>query len=82
MAFPQGKGGKGGKGGGSIVSPYQKDDSGGSGPYKATYKADPGLPKHTIYYPKNPPEFAMPIIVWGEGKRSLFTLFQQQICGS
>jgi hypothetical protein len=70
-AFPQGFGkSKGGaKGGGSIVSPYQRDDSGGSGPYKATYKADPGLPKHTIYYPKNPPSFSMPIIVWGEGER-------------
>jgi hypothetical protein len=73
-AFPQGKwGAKGGgsKGGGSIVSPYQKDNSGGSGPYKATYKADPGLPKHTIYYPKTPPNFAMPIIVWGEGSQLL-----------
>jgi len=49
------------------VSPYQRDDSGGSGPYKATYKADPALPKHTIYYPKTPPSFPMPIIVWGEG---------------
>ena len=72
-AFPQGfgksKGGGGkSKGGGSIVSPYQRDDSGGSGPYKATYKADPGLPKHTIYYPKNPPSFSMPVIVWGEGE--------------
>jgi hypothetical protein len=63
-AFPQGKGRS--KGGGSIVSPYQRDDSGGSGPYKATYKADPSLPKHTIYYPKTPPAFAMPIIVYSE----------------
>jgi hypothetical protein len=59
-AFPQG--------GGSIVSPYQKDTTGGSGPYKAAYKADPSLPKHTVYYPKTPPEIPMPVIVWGEGK--------------
>jgi hypothetical protein len=82
-AFPQGKGRpKGGGGGGSIVSPYQRDDSGGSGPYKATYKADPGLPKHTVYYPKTPPDFKMPIIVWGEGKKLLLILFLQRISAS
>jgi hypothetical protein len=63
IAFPQSKGG------GSIVSPYQKDNTGGSGPYKAVYKADPSLPKHTIYYPKSPPDIEMPVIVWGEGKQ-------------
>jgi hypothetical protein len=66
VAIPQGKGK--GKGGGPIVSPYQKDDSGGSGPYKAHYVADPGLPDHTIYAPKTPPKEPMPLIVWGEGK--------------
>jgi hypothetical protein len=60
----------GGKGGGSIVSPYRKDDSGGSGPYKAKYwpKPDPSLPDHTIYAPVEPPkDTTMPLIVWGEG---------------
>jgi hypothetical protein len=64
-AFPQAKGG------GSIVSPYQKDSTGGSGPYKAAYKADPSLPKHTVYYPKSPPDVPMPVIVWGEGKDTI-----------
>jgi hypothetical protein len=69
-AFPQGKG----KGGGPVVSPYQKDDSGGSGPYKAHYVEDPSLPKHTIYAPKEPPKEPMPAIVFGEGtqKASLY----------
>jgi hypothetical protein len=71
VAFPQVKGGGGG---GSIVSPYQKDNSGGSGPYKAAYKADPSLPKHTIYYPKSPPDIEMPVIVWGEGKHYLLLI--------
>ncbi|KAF2664636.1 alpha/beta-hydrolase [Microthyrium microscopicum] len=62
--MPQGKG----KGGGPIVSPYQKDTSGGSGPYKAHYTTDPGLPDHTIYAPKEAPkDVSMPLIVWGEG---------------
>jgi hypothetical protein len=63
-AFPQTKP----KGGGPVVSPYQKDDSGGSGPYKAHYVADPGLPDHTIYAPTTPPKEPMPLIVWGEGE--------------
>jgi hypothetical protein len=61
----------GGKGGGSIVSPYRKDDSGGSGPYKAKYypQVDPSLPDHTIYAPVSPPkDITMPLIVWGEGE--------------
>jgi hypothetical protein len=54
--------------GGVVVSPYQKDDSGGSGPYKAAYVADPSLPQHTIYAPKEPPQnVSLPILVWGEG---------------
>jgi hypothetical protein len=66
VALPQAKGAP--KGGGSIVSPYQKDDSGGSGLYKAQYQADPTLPKHTIYAPKTPPtDISLPVIVWGEG---------------
>jgi hypothetical protein len=64
-AFPQVK-----NEGGPIVSPYQKDDSGGSGPYKAAYQADPSLPQHTIYAPKQPPQnVSLPILVWGEGKK-------------
>jgi hypothetical protein len=66
-ATPQAPPGGKPKGGGGIVSPYQKDESGGSGRYKAGYVADNGLPKHTIYAPKSPPEDAMPIIVWREG---------------
>jgi hypothetical protein len=65
----------GGKGGGSIVSPYRKDDSGGSGPYKAKYfpQVDPSLPDHTIYAPVSPPkDVSMPLIVWGEGKTRSF----------
>jgi len=68
VAVPQEGKGKG-KGGGPIVSPYQKDDSGGSGPYKAQYVADPDLAKHTIYSPENPPKEPMPLIVWGEGEK-------------
>lgn len=67
------------KGGGSIVSPYQKDDSGGSGPYKAGYQAaDSSLPKHTIYAPKTPPPEPMPVIVWGEGKCSSFLVLKKE----
>jgi hypothetical protein len=59
--------------GGPIVSPYQKDDSGGSGPYKAAYQADPSLSQHTIYAPKEPPQnISLPIVVWGEGEQSIF----------
>jgi hypothetical protein len=60
-----------GKGGGPIVSTYRKDDSGGSGPFKAKYwsEVDPTLPDHTIYAPKSPPkDISMPLIVWGEGE--------------
>jgi hypothetical protein len=71
-AAPQAKGSGGppkAKGGGSIVSPYQKDDSGGSGLFKAGYQvADSSLPKHTIYAPKSPPPEPMPVVVWGEGE--------------
>jgi hypothetical protein len=67
------------KGGGPVVSPYQKDDSGGSGPYKAHYVADPALPDHTIYAPKSPPKEPMPLIVWGEGKSHYLVLYQRLI---
>jgi hypothetical protein len=45
----------------------EKDDSGGSGPYKAKYLEDPSLPAHTIYVPINPPTEKMPILVWANG---------------
>jgi dipeptidyl aminopeptidase/acylaminoacyl peptidase len=46
-----------------------KDDSGGSGPYKANYTVDASLPNHTIYAPKTrPPDSEkLPVIVWGNG---------------
>ncbi|RDI83005.1 hypothetical protein Vi05172_g7022 [Venturia inaequalis] len=43
------------------------DKSGGSGPYKAHYLADPTLPDHTIYVPESPPPGKLPVIVWGNG---------------
>jgi hypothetical protein len=49
-----------------------RDDSGGSGPYKANYTEDPTLPDRTIYVPKNPPPNSekLPVIIWGNGKRT------------
>jgi hypothetical protein len=46
-----------------------KDDSGGSGPWKANYTEDATLPNHTIYAPKTPPPDSekLPLIVWGNG---------------
>jgi hypothetical protein len=46
-----------------------RDDSGGSGPYKANYTEDATLPGHTIYAPMVPPPASekMPVIVWGNG---------------
>jgi hypothetical protein len=42
------------------------DTTGGSGPYKSSYAAVPGLPKHTLYQPKSPPAGQLlPVIVWG-----------------
>jgi len=42
--------------------------SGGTGPYKAWYKTDSGLPNHTLYLPvpDNHPE-TMPVLLWGNG---------------
>ena len=47
-----------------------RDDSGGSGPYKANYTMDPTLPEKTIYAPKTPPPAGekIPVIIWGNGK--------------
>jgi hypothetical protein len=45
-----------------------QDWSGGSGPYKAQYFADPSLPFHTIYAPKSPVKGRkLPLIAWGNG---------------
>jgi len=45
-----------------------KDNSGGSGPFKANYTEDASLPNHTIYAPKSPPaNEKLPVIVWGNG---------------
>jgi hypothetical protein len=44
-----------------------KDNSGGSGPYKAKILEDSTLPMHTIYVPKNPPAEPLPVIVWANG---------------
>ncbi|KAL2830852.1 Alpha/Beta hydrolase protein [Aspergillus cavernicola] len=42
--------------------------TGGSGPYPATYFADPTLQTHTIYMPTNPtPSTPLPILIWGNG---------------
>ena len=43
------------------------DRSGGSGPYKASFKGDDTLPVHTIYMPQKPPPEKLPVIVWGNG---------------
>jgi len=46
-----------------------RDDSGGSGPYKANYTEDATLPDRTIYVPKTPPPATekIPVIIWGNG---------------
>jgi hypothetical protein len=46
------------------------DTTGGSGPYKSSYAAVPGLPKHTLYQPKLPPAGQkLPVIVWGVSRK-------------
>ncbi|RPA77371.1 hypothetical protein BJ508DRAFT_319099 [Ascobolus immersus RN42] len=41
---------------------------GGTGPYKAWYKTDPGLPNHTIYLPvPDQHPASMPVLLWGNG---------------
>jgi hypothetical protein len=45
----------------------EKDDSGGSGPFKAKVLEDQGLPNHTIYVPENPGQEKLPIIAWANG---------------
>jgi len=44
------------------------DTTGGSGPYKSSFGAVPGLRKHTMYMPKSvPANVTLPVIVWGNG---------------
>jgi hypothetical protein len=52
-----------------FPKPGPRNTNGGSGPYKAEFKASDadGLPKHTVYAPKSPPNVKMPVIVWGNG---------------
>jgi hypothetical protein len=39
-----------------------------SGPFKAAYYTDPGLPKHTIYAPMSATDgVKLPVLVWGNG---------------
>lgn len=40
---------------------------GGTGPYPAVAKRDPGLPGHTIFAPSSPPNVTMPFLTWGNG---------------
>jgi dienelactone hydrolase len=55
-------------GGLAGVAGMDKDTSGGSGPYTASYGPVPGLPRHTIYQTKTvPPGEKLPVIVWGNG---------------
>jgi hypothetical protein len=44
-----------------------KDNSGGSGLYKAKMTTDSTLPDHTVYAPATPPAEKMPLIVWNNG---------------
>ncbi|GES60162.1 hypothetical protein ATEIFO6365_0002049400 [Aspergillus terreus] len=42
--------------------------AGGSGPYPATYFAEPTLSNHTIYIPSSPTRNeSLPVLIWGEG---------------
>ncbi|KAL5364463.1 Alpha/Beta hydrolase protein [Aspergillus floccosus] len=45
-----------------------KQHTGGSGPYPATYFAEPTLSNHTIYLPSTPTRNeSLPVLIWGEG---------------
>jgi hypothetical protein len=66
MSAPKGGLGSLGAKGSEAPKPGPRNTNGGSGPYKAVYKADPSLPKHTIYAPITPPkDLKLPVIVWG-----------------
>jgi hypothetical protein len=58
------------------VAGMTDDRTGGSGPYKSSYKALAGLDKHTVYQPLEPPVgVKLPVIVWGK-------LLNSQVQGS
>jgi hypothetical protein len=62
-------GGKGGANGGAGT-PVNGKTPGvlATGPYKAGFWAEPGLPKHTVFAPLEPPkDVKLPIMVWGNG---------------
>jgi hypothetical protein len=51
-----------------IAEQQQRDDSGGSGPWKANYSTITDMPNHTLYAPKKiPAGVRFPVIVWGNG---------------
>jgi hypothetical protein len=86
VAAQKGKGGGGaGAAGGGAGTPVNGKTPGvlASGPYKAGYWAEPGLPRHTVFAPLEPPKDGdkLPVMVWGNGacsangtffRRSLF----------
>jgi len=51
-----------------LAKTREKDNSGGSGQYKAGYSTVAGFDRHTIYAPKViPPDVKLPVIIWGNG---------------
>lgn len=53
----------------AVPQPQQPNRAaaGGTGPYPASYKTDPGLPNHTIYVPNGTPSTTLPVLLWGNG---------------
>src|SRR5262245_23203334 len=53
------------------VQPYYKPDVPlGSGPYKATMSAEPGLSAHVVYAPNDLSKLQtrkLPVVIWGNG---------------
>jgi hypothetical protein len=77
-----GGGGGGGNAGAGVPINGKTPGVLASGPYKSAFWAEPGLPKHTIFAPMDPPPgLKLPVMVWGNGacssngtffRRSLF----------
>ncbi|KAL4790975.1 hypothetical protein BDV19DRAFT_401673 [Aspergillus venezuelensis] len=42
-------------------------NTGGSGPYPASYTTTPSLTNHTLYIPTSPPSSPLPLLIWGNG---------------
>jgi hypothetical protein len=54
--------------------------SGQNGPYKAGWWTEPGLAKHTIFGPVNPPAgLKVPVMLWGNGACSSNGLLFQRM---